>query len=132
MNIILISLSVIGVFETLYLIRSRTKDKEPVCVIGSDKCADVLSSKYNKQFGVHNDVWGLLFYLFILLMSVLIFFEIYEFSIWQWLIRIASGVALLQSFYFFYLQARVIKAWCFWCLVSFGLVALIFISSLFL
>ncbi len=108
-NHIILALAVIGILETLYLIRKRLKKKEPVCVIGG-ACNIVLGSKYNKTLGIHNDILGLLFYLTILVLTAT------EFS--NNLILITAVIGAISSLYFTYLQFFKIKSWCFWCMMS--------------
>lgn len=59
---ILFTLACIGIAETAYLIETRKKGENPVCVVG-ENCEKVLGSKYSKVILFHNDVWGLLFYI---------------------------------------------------------------------
>ena len=123
-EIILGILSGFGIFETLYLISKRKKEEIPVCVIGKG-CHQVLESKYNKIFGVvHNDVMGLLFYVGVLVMTVLILLNLGPLEIYAAILKVMVGFGVLFSCFLVFLQWRVIKAWCFWCLVSAGTVVL--------
>ncbi len=114
---LLFTLAAIGISETVYLIRKRTVQEKPVCIIG-ETCHIVLESKYSKMFGIPNDVLGLLFYLMI---SAITAFLVIGIEPVIWLDRLAKvlvlGAATL-SLYLIYLQWRVLKAWCFWCLMS--------------
>lgn len=128
-------ISLIGVLETIYLIHKRRLADHPVCPMGG-RCDIVLSSKYNKTLGIHNDIAGLAFYVFFVALSILFLFE-YQFVLaYQSIILTAASVVLmiatLMSLRFIYLQWRVIKAWCFWCLMSAGtvfLIDLVFLSA---
>lgn len=113
----LFTLAVIGLGETVYLIRKRMVSENPVCLIGVD-CNLVLGSKYSKFFGVHNDILGLLFYIMILSVSGFLVIGVEPLEIWGFILKIFVAVGSLLSLVFTYLQWRVIKAWCFWCLVS--------------
>ncbi|HEX6976747.1 MAG TPA: vitamin K epoxide reductase family protein [Patescibacteria group bacterium] len=114
---LLFTLSAIGISETVYLIKKRKAEEIPVCFIGSG-CHDVLESKYNKILGVHNDILGLIFYIFVCTLSALILIEAFPISILKTVdvLIIISGAVM--SIYFTFLQAFVIKKWCFWCLMS--------------
>ena len=114
---LLFTLSAIGLSITEYLIRHRRAASLPVCPIGED-CSVVLTSKYSKTLGVQNDVLGLLFYLFALFMTAFMVLELPYQTLISLGFKSALGVASLTSLYFTYLQWRVIKAWCFWCLGS--------------
>lgn len=110
-------LSAIGISETVYLIKERKAQKTPVCIIGGD-CQKVLGSKYNKTLGIYNDILGLIFYITTLILVSLLMIETGQAGLLKALLKIIIFVGLLSSFYFTYIQWRVIKAWCFWCLMS--------------
>ena len=125
--IIFLALSVLGIVETIYLIIERKRARPPVCVIG-ESCRLVLKSKYNSILGIHNDVYGFVFYLMILIISLLL---IFNYESWEWLgsaIKLLIILGVVQSFIFVYLQWRVIKAWCFWCLTSAVIIFLMFVA----
>jgi uncharacterized membrane protein len=119
---LLFTLAAIGIAETAYLIRERYAERKPVCPIGGG-CHEVLSSKYNRLFGIHNDVLGLLFYVSMSFLTGLVVVGVEP--MWLWIVVAAMQVAgaAVMSCYFVYLQWRVLKAWCFWCLMSAATVA---------
>ncbi|MCC6643373.1 hypothetical protein IT411_01370 [Candidatus Peregrinibacteria bacterium] len=128
---LLFTLAAFGISETTYLIRKRKASEHPVCIIGKG-CTKVLDSKYNKLFGlVHNDIMGLLFYLSVSVISAFFVLEIQPLEIWGIILKLMVGIGILLSSYFFYLQWKVIKAWCFWCLASAGTVLTMAIIILF-
>lgn len=115
---LLFSLSAIGVAESVYLVRARLASQRPVCPIGGN-CALVLGSKYNKLFRViHNDVAGLSLYLALLVLTALLLAKVGPADIWNTLVVgfVTAGSAM--SLILIFIQARLLKAWCFWCLVS--------------
>ncbi len=114
---LLFTLGAIGISETVYLIKKRHAEAAPVCFIGAD-CHTVLESKYNTILGIHNDILGLLFYIFISIMSALILIEAFPVELLKLIDVIAIILGAVMSVYFTYLQKFVIKAWCFWCLMS--------------
>jgi uncharacterized membrane protein len=114
---ILFTLAAIGIAETAYLIRKRKENEKPVCPIGGG-CATVLESKYNVTLGIHNDELGLAFYVAMAGVTALLVIGTGPLAAWNLL---AAGMivgALLMSARFVYLQWQVIRAWCFWCLMS--------------
>ena len=115
--ILLFILSIIGIGETVYLIRKRIASEKPICPLGGG-CATVLSSKYNKIFIIPNDVLGLLIYVVIAFIAAFLVIEVPPMPLWSIIIKILVSIASLVSFIFTYLQWRVIHAWCFWCLIS--------------
>jgi uncharacterized membrane protein len=114
---LLFTIASIGISEAMYLIRTRIAAQKPVCPIGED-CSIVLSSKYNRIFGVHNDIVGMAFYVVFAVIIALVVLEIGPLSSILLVAKILLAGATIMSAIFFYLQWKVIKAWCFWCLMS--------------
>lgn len=127
---LLFTLAALGIATTSYLIKKRRALDHPVCPLGG-QCEEVLTSKYNKFFGIiHNDIAGFLFYIYVAISIA--FIELgsaHSELIAEWLFYIES-FALLMSIYFFFLQWKVIKAWCFWCLMSAANVLAMFLITL--
>ena len=125
----LIVLSLLGIVNTVYLIW-KSRMKEPlVCPIGQD-CNKVLDSKWNKIFFIKNDILGLLFYIGIITGAVLLLFNFDE--IIKTILIFASGIAVLFSIFLVFIQAKIIKNYCFYCLISAFINVLIFLNLLFL
>lgn len=115
---LLFTLSALGISQTFYLIRKRRGKKIPVCPIGTG-CSVVLESKYNKLFGViHNDILGFLFYLALSFLTAFLVIGIGPLELWDLVIKILIFMGGVLSLILIYLQWRVIKAWCFWCLMA--------------
>jgi len=114
---LLFTLTAIGISETSYLIRKRKASEKPICPIGGG-CSVVLSSKYNSMFGVHNDVMGRLFYIFIAFMTAFLVIGVEPIQWWYNISALAIAGAAVMSLILTYLQWRVLKSWCFWCVMS--------------
>jgi uncharacterized membrane protein len=114
---LLVTLAAIGISETSYLISKRRAHEKPVCMTG-ESCQIVLHSKYATMFGIGNDVLGLGFYLVITLVSALVFLHTQPTDWWLLALRVLVGAGSVASLFLTYLQARVIRAWCSWCLLS--------------
>ena len=114
---LLFTLACIGISETMYLIRKRIASEKPICPIGGG-CEKVLNSRYNKIFFLPNDLLGFMAYIAIATLSAFLVLEIAPTLLWQILLYLLIGVGLLMSVLFTYLQWKIIKAWCFWCLMS--------------
>jgi uncharacterized membrane protein len=114
---LLFTLSAIGISETAYLIRKRIASERPVCPIGGG-CALVLESKYNKIFIVPNDVLGLLFYIAASFITAFLVIGVPPLALWSLIIKLSIALGSILSLFLTYLQWRVIRAWCFWCLMS--------------
>ena|SRR3989344_4057270 len=114
---LLFTLSAIGISETVYLIRTRRAHERPVCPVGVG-CETVLSSKYNKLFFIPNDVLGLLAYIAISLVSAFLVIGVEPLAFWDLALKIMVAFGSAVSAFFTYLQAKVIRTWCFWCVMS--------------
>jgi len=114
---LLFTLAAIGISETTYLIRKRISQEKPICVLG-EGCHQVLESAYNKIFGIHNDLLGLTFYVAVSLITAFLVIGIEPAILWDMLIRIFILGGSVMSAVLLYLQWRIIKAWCFWCVGS--------------
>lgn len=118
---LIFTLSAIGISETAYLIRQRVASRKPVCFIGKN-CAAVLESKYSRFFIIPNDLAGLFFYIFVSFLSAVLVVgsEPSGPDLRRWDITLKTVVAAgsFMSLVFTYLQWRVIRVWCFWCLMS--------------
>ena len=125
----LIVLSLLGFVDAVYLVwKSRIK-KPLVCPIGQD-CNKVLESKWGKVFFIKNDILGLLFYVGVIIGSVLLLSEFSEKI--KIVLILASGIAVLFSIFLVFIQAKVIKNYCFYCLISALINVLIFLNVLLL
>lgn len=115
---LIFTIAAIGISGTAYLIQKRIAAERPVCPIG-EGCETVLNSKYNRMFlGIHNEVIGLIFYTFFAAIAAFLVIDINQTKL---LITIGWALlfcATLASFFLVYLQWRVIRAWCFWCVMS--------------
>lgn len=114
---LLFTLASIGISETVYLIRKRIASEKPICPIGDD-CSLVLSSKYSKFFFVPNDVLGLMAYIIMAVVTAFLVIGVPGETIWFLILKVFVTIASVMSAIFTYLQWKVIKAWCFWCLMS--------------
>lgn len=114
---LLFTIASIGIAEVVYLIGTRKAHEHPVCPIGGG-CTIVLESKYNRLFGIHNDILGLMFYVSMSILMAFLVLRLEPMAWWEGLVQLLVVGAVLMSLLFLYLQWRVIKAWCFWCIMS--------------
>ena len=114
---LLFTLAAIGISETAYLIRKRIALVKPVCILG-ENCGLVLESKYSKLFLVPNDLLGLLFYIVVSLAAALLVIGMEPINLFGVALKTLVGIGASLSVIFTYFQWRVIRIWCFWCLMS--------------
>ena len=123
----LVILSIIGLILSSYIYYKRTRKQKLVCVIGDD-CNKVIKSKYGRSLIVPNDVIGIIYYIVILISSLI--FLIYPEFLTNFVIlgRIfIVGIAALFSLYLSFVQIFVLKELCEYCLGANFINILIFI-----
>lgn len=126
---LLFTLAAIGISETSYLVKVRRAHENPVCLSG-ESCQIVLHSKYSHLFFVGNDLLGFWYYLAITGVLGLIVSGTGPITQWVMILRFLLLCGSILSIFLTYLQWRVIRAWCMWCLMSAGTIWLM--SLLFL
>lgn len=113
--IFLFVLAILGLAIAGYLVYSRNKyHSVKVCPTGGG-CNAVLNSKYSKTFGMRNDILGIIYYLTIIVEYFLLTALMTNMIIY---FKIISSLAFLFSVYLFYIQARVLKQYCFYCITT--------------
>lgn len=120
----LIVLATLGIFDSGYLIKKRVKKQPLICPINGG-CEKVVESKWNAIFFVKNDILGFIYYILIFFLA-LYFFFISEKLLF--LTKIISGASLLLSLVLVFVQAKIIKKYCFYCLISALINLLIFVN----
>ena len=117
----------IGFLDASYLSVLHYKNIIPPCSILGE-CETVLTSKYAVVWGVPTALFGAFYYLAVVILSVL-----YLDTKNKRYIAVATGaitVGFIFTFWFFYLQAFVIKAFCEYCLVSAVVTTVLFVSAI--
>jgi len=123
--VLLIVVSLLGIVNAGYLTWKHYRKQPLVCPL-NERCEIVTESKWAHMFGIRNEVIGIFYYLSALLITIYVFF--FNPSVKIFFI-FGSGLALLFSIFLIYIQARVIKSFCFYCIISAILSALIFALS---
>jgi uncharacterized membrane protein len=107
--------AILGAINALYLIATRVKKKSVICMLGHE-CNTVLESKWNKIILVRNDVAGVFYYVISIALVLISMQNTYS------LLAVArlmfSALAFLVSTYLTYVQVRILKSYCTWCLAS--------------
>jgi uncharacterized membrane protein len=118
-----LSLTGLGVSVYIWYKQATTG---PVLCIGRG-CATVIRSRYGRLLGVLNGAWGVGFFGGLLAATAA------GALVPEWaplvgrLSAIAAGIALILFIYLTYIQIRVLKALCSWCLTSAGLALAVFV-----
>lgn len=115
MNILFLFVSVLGVLDSGYLTRAHySKDPLNCPIFGG--CDIVTNSAYSEIFGVPVAALGLLFYLTVFLLSLISFLS--DNKKFLMLASILTPFGFLASMIFVSIMVFVIKALCFYCLIS--------------
>lgn len=115
---LLFTLAAIGIAETSYLIKIRRLGQKAICPIQASDCHIVLESKYSKTLAVHNDLLGMLFYLVVAVVAAALVIGTPYANLLDTFVKLLILFGTFFSAYLTYLQWKVIKAWCTWCLMS--------------
>ena len=126
-------LTLVGAVDAGYLLVQTVSGKAVACPsvpIGRfnlNQCNIVLATPYAKFMGLPTALYGLVAYLFF---AILVLYELTNRRLGAIkLLMYLSGLGVLISAYFIYLQFFVINALCFYCLTSATVMTLIFILS---
>lgn len=127
---ILLALSLVGLFDSLYLLWEYTSSSSPMVCLGSG-CDVARASSYSHLLGLPVPIYGVLMYAFLLLL--LFIYPLLPASIGrltEYAVASLSGAGFLFSAYLSGVEGLVLHAWCEWCVVSALSVTGIFVLSL--
>ena len=122
---------IIGIFLASYIWRKKSRKEKLVCIIGKD-CNKVIESKYGKTLGIENTLLGILYYIFVMALSLIfiLFPAFFYINMLSTGFLIISASAALFSFYLTLIQLFVIKELCEYCLANAMITITIFIIFL--
>ncbi len=112
-------LGVVGFWITFQIRRMQKKRRPMTCPIGG-KCKHVLTSRYSSLFGISTELYGKLYYLFVIGASSLLLGGLTAVlgAPLGILMGIVGAAAFAVSLFLTGIQAFVLRAWCSWCLAS--------------
>lgn len=130
-NRIIFTLGLFGLGISTYLLYTYVAKAPIVCL--DSGCEIVRASSYSYFLGLPLPAYGLVMYVFIIILSFLIttLEKIVHHHLANKLIFAAAAIGVLTSAYLTYLEAFVIKAYCTWCVTSAIVIVVIFILSVF-
>ena len=124
---ILLALALVGLGDTLYLSYFQYMNLIPTCAIGG--CETVLTSEYSKFFGVPWSYIGLVYYGYMLCLSVLLVIDPASRGLKLGALAY-TGIGVLYSVWaVFYIQLTLIQALCQFCAISAAVTLLMFITA---
>ena len=126
LKLAIFSLSLLGLFDSLYLLWVYTSPSRPLVCLGTG-CDAVRASVYAHAWGLPVPLYGVAMYA---ALAVLMFIEPWLGRLGRSLIATLAGFGFMASLYLTGLEALVIHAWCAWCVVSAFTITAILISFL--
>jgi protein-disulfide isomerase/rhodanese-related sulfurtransferase/uncharacterized membrane protein len=129
-KLLLMALSLIGLFDSIYLMWEYTSPAHPMVCMGGG-CDAVRASAYSHLGGLPVPVYGMVMYasvVFLIFLYPLLPTPAARLS--QYGIVLISGAAFLFSVYLTGIEAFVLHSWCVWCVLSALLVTAIFLLAL--
>lgn len=112
---VLLTVSLVGVVDAGYLTLSHYQKASVNCSI-LDGCNVVLNSSFATLFGIPTALFGVLFYLTVC--GGVLGYVLFRKLSWLYGVCILAILSVFISLGFVYIQAFVINAWCFYCLIS--------------
>lgn len=108
----------IGLFAASYLLYTYATGTELKCGLVHG-CEIVRNSKWSSFFGIPTPVFGVIFYLAIIILSIYRAYAPHKNVIYaRWLIILMAIAGFAESIYLTSVQSFVLHAFCFWCLIS--------------
>lgn len=124
-----IVLSIGGIIDSGYLFYKHRKKKPLVCPMNHD-CSVVTESRWAYIFGIRNEVLGFLFYVGTFVSIFITIFVPSSAPLIHKFLFVTTSIGILFSFFLVVVQKYVIKNYCFYCLISAILTALLFLNSI--
>lgn len=120
--------SLLGLLVAAFLFYEYNVSGSIVCPTGAG-CDIVRASSYSRFLGISIPVWGIAFYLGMAILSVVASQKTFAKIVWKLqLLGAVAGVGF--GVYLSYLEVFVIRAICFWCVLSFIISVAILLSVL--
>lgn len=129
MILLIIILSILGIFDASYLTAKHYLSQAVYCPVGKS-CETVLNSAYSTLWGMPLALFGTMLYFTILILALL-YFQNRRKIILQIIFSLTLP-ALIVSITLTYLQFFVLYALCAYCLFSAVIILLLFVSNGFL
>lgn len=124
---VLLALALVGLGDALYLSYFQYLNLIPTCAIGG--CEQVLTSEYSKFFGVPWSYIGLVYYAYMLCLSVLLIIDPHSRGLRLGALAYTGFGVVYSAWAIFYIQLSLIGALCQFCAISAATTLLLFIAA---
>ena len=126
LHLVIIAAACAGFFVARHIHRTKRAAEKLVCPIGFD-CDKVVHSAYATLWGIHLEVFGMLYYALVALgYATFLVAPAARLPFFSPIALAATAGGLLFSLYLTGVQAFKLRNWCTWCLASAGICAIIF------
>ena len=122
---IIIVLALLGFGVSMFLAVSHYLGYLVPCDI-THGCEAVLNSKYSSLLGLPLSVWGVAFFVAVIISSLLA----NHYIVWKKLLRVLLGIGALLALIFLVIQFFVLKKVCQWCFTTDTLTIIMFLWDL--
>src|SRR3989344_1570825 len=122
-------LTLLGLINAGHLAYTRIRHKPLVCPMDHD-CTLVTESRWSKMFGVRNEYLCTLYFIVMLLGALILLISPATIPQLGIILFVVSLFGALYSIFLIYLQAFVIKNYCFYCIVSAVISIILFLNGL--
>ncbi len=117
-------LALLGFINAFFLywqhVQWKARGRKMYCLIGTG-CTDVVGSPYGATFGIKNEVFGMVYYVTVIVLAYL-----GDAVGGIRLLPIVSGAAAAFSLYLLFIQLVVLRKYCFWCMIAITISLLLF------
>ena len=125
---ILLLISILGLILSLYITYKRSKKEKLICRIGND-CDKVLNSKYSNVIKIPNEILGVIYFAALILSTILFnIYPSYLTSLIETIRIIITGISAFVALTLIYVQIKILKELCEYCLAVDTLIILVFIT----
>lgn len=121
---LLLVLGILGNFLCLKIIIEKSKSQPILCPITkSTNCDAVLRSRYNALLLIPNEKIGFVYYDLVTIYAFLRLIAVESAIVWYIgvLVGVLTVCAVIFSVMLVYIQAYILKKWCVYCLMHFGI-----------
>ena len=116
MRRLLFIVALLGLLVSGYLWFIYVGNKEAVLCLDGSGCDKVRTSEYGRIGGIPTPMFGVAYYTLLALGAIAL--TPANVSWMRFPMTLLTGIGLVVSAWFTYLEAFVIEAWCTWCVVS--------------
>lgn len=115
---LILVLAFLGLVLASYINKKKSKKEVLHCIIGED-CNKVINSRFGKTFGVENTLLGMVYYVIVLLLSLIVLTNLIALQgLFYWIFFLVLAGSAAFSLYLTIIQLFVLKELCEYCLVS--------------